>query len=63
VVSLADFFCNLKNVTALGVRRSQKPPMDLFGELGLDKQQVSSVLGQLDDVLTSANLMASVQVR
>ncbi len=63
LVSLADFFCNLKNLTALGVRYSGNPPMELFFELGFEKEQVSSVLKQLDNVLTAAHLMAGVQVR
>ncbi len=63
MVALADFFCDLKGVTALGVRTTTKPPMELFAELGVRKEHIASVLEQLDELLKSANLMASVQIR
>ena len=62
-VALADFFCHLKNLTSLGVRYAHVPPMALFNELGLHKQQVWLILEQLEDVLSAADVMAFVQVR
>ncbi len=37
MVSLADYFCNLKGATALGVRTTSKPPINLFAKLGIRK--------------------------
>jgi putative nucleotidyltransferase with HDIG domain len=63
MVSLADYFCGLKGVTALGVQATEKPPMQLFATLGIRKEHVSTILDRLEEVLRSADLMASVQAR
>jgi len=57
-VTLADFFCNLKQLPALGVVNMQMPPSEVFARLGLDKPRVASIWEQLDRTLQSANLMA-----
>jgi len=63
IVTLANFFCHLKQLPALGMRNTQVPPTEHFNTLGLEKQQVWLILEQLDEVLNSADLMAFVQVR
>ena len=63
VVALANFFCHLKNLTSLGVRDMQTPPVQFFTDLGLRKEQFSLILDQLDEVLEAADVMAIVQVR
>jgi len=63
IVALANFFCHLKHLTALGVRQVQTPPVELFTGLGLAKEQFSSIVDQLDEVLVAADVMALVQVR
>jgi HD-like signal output (HDOD) protein len=60
VVALADFFCNMKNRPALGVRDMRMPPSEVFDVLHLDKQQVETIWQRLDDALESASVMALV---
>ncbi len=60
-VALADFFCNAKNVSALGVRNTVTPPSKIFSALGLQKSQVNRIWEELDDALASADIMALVQ--
>ena len=63
IVALANFFCNLKDLTSLGVRNTETPPTRLFGLIGLRKDHVALILQQLDEVLESARDMAMVQIR
>lgn len=58
VVALANFFCNAKKMTALGVADKQVPPAEVFTNLGLDRGQVTAIWEQLDEVLSAANIMA-----
>lgn len=60
VVALADFFCNVKGLTQLGVRNMQMPPPEIFAALGLSKEHVSQIWTQLDDTLKSADVMALI---
>ena len=60
-VALADFFCNAKGVSALGVRNMATPPSKVFSALGLQKSQVNQLWEQLDDALKSADVMALTQ--
>ncbi len=60
VVALANFFCNLKDVTSLGVASMQTPETEVFDTLGLTKPQVASIWDRLDEVLAAANLMAQM---
>jgi len=60
-VALADFFCNVKHVSALGVRSVCLPPAEVFSTLGLQKTQVNQIWQQLDDALKSADIMALIQ--
>ncbi len=60
-VALANFFCNVKGLTALGVPYKEVPPAEVFSALDLDKQRVTAIWEQLDDVLQSANIMALVR--
>ena len=62
VVALANFFCHLKGITSLGVRNVEMPTTRIFDALELGKQQVSQILGQLDEALCAVNMMAIVQV-
>lgn len=62
VVALADFFCNAKGVSPLGVRNMQTPPNEVFGALGLNKSLVSEIWNKLDDALKSADVMALLHV-
>lgn len=58
VVALADFFCNAKGASPLGVRNMQTPPNEVFGGLGLSKSHVSEIWSKLDEALKSADVMA-----
>ena len=58
VVALANFLCNAKKLTSLGVTDKQVPPVEVFTDLELDKRQVAAIWEQLDEVLSSANIMA-----
>lgn len=57
-VALADFFCNAKNVSALGVRNTVTPPAQLFSALGIQKAQVNQIWEGLDEALKAADVMA-----
>jgi len=59
-VALADFFCDLKGVTALGVGHTRQPPAQWFTALGLQKTQVAWIWEQLDEVLKSADIMKMI---
>lgn len=61
VVTLANFFCNVKELTSLGISDKQVPDAQVFSHLGLDKPQVTRIWEQLDAVLESANIMALVR--
>jgi len=60
-VALADFFCNAKGVSALGVRNTVTPPSKVFSALGLQKSQVNQIWEELDDALKSADVMSMTQ--
>jgi len=60
-VALANFFCNLKGVTSLGVANTTMPETEIFAELNLGKPQVAEIWNRLDEVFESANLMALMQ--
>lgn len=60
-VALADFFCNAKNVSALGVRNTAMPPSKVFAALGLQKSQVNRIWEELDEALKAADIMALIQ--
>jgi len=57
-VALADFFCSLKGVTALGVCQPSVPPAEVFHGLGLGKREVAEIWEHLDEVLQSAHFVA-----
>ncbi|MHB8902206.1 MAG: HDOD domain-containing protein [Thermoguttaceae bacterium] len=59
-IALADFFCNAKNVSALGVRNTTPPPAQLFTALGLQKAQVTRIWEGLDEALKAADVMAMI---
>ena len=60
VVALADFFCNVKGLTQMGVRNMQMPPSEVFAALGLSKQHIAQIWTRLDDTLKSADVMALI---
>jgi HD-like signal output (HDOD) protein len=60
VVALADFFCNVKGLTQLGVRNMQMPPQEIFAGLGLSKEHIAQIWGRLDETLKSADVMALI---
>lgn len=60
-VALADFFCNAKGVSPLGVRNTVMPPSQVFSALGLQKSQVNQIWEDLDKALESADVMALIQ--
>lgn len=60
-VALADFFCNAKNVSALGVRDTTMPSSEVFSALGLQKSQVSRIWEDLDNALEAADVMALIE--
>ena len=62
VVSLANFFCHMKDLPSLGVRNVSMPPVELFVELGLQRPHITMIAEQLGDVLLTADRMALVQV-
>ncbi|MBN2474508.1 MAG: HDOD domain-containing protein [Pirellulales bacterium] len=61
-VALANFFCNAKGLTSLGVANKQVPPGRVFGVLGLDKPRIGSIWEQLDETLKVADIMAMARV-
>ncbi len=61
VVALADFFCNVKGLTQLGVRNMQMPPSEIFSGLGLNKDHVSQIWARLDETLKAVDVMALIQ--
>jgi HD-like signal output (HDOD) protein len=63
VVALADILCHLKKFPPLGIRNTQMPPVQLFIDLELGKQQVALIVAELDEVLGAADVMASAQLR
>ena len=60
VVALADFFCNVKGLTQLGVRNMQMPPSEIFAALGLSKEHISQIWTKLDETLKSVDVMALI---
>jgi len=60
-VALADFFCNAKGVSPLGVRHTTTPPAEIFSALGLQKPQVARLWEELDHTLESADIMALIR--
>jgi len=60
VVALADFFCNVKQMSPLGVADVTMPDSQVFTELGLAKPAVASIWEQLDETLEAANLVTLV---
>jgi HD-like signal output (HDOD) protein len=61
VVALANFFCHAKGLSALGVSSTQMPPSRLFTRLGMQKSHVAQIWEQLDEVLTSVDVMVLAQ--
>ncbi|MHC4400149.1 MAG: HDOD domain-containing protein [Planctomycetota bacterium] len=61
VVMLADFLCHRKGRSPLGAGKLQPLPADLFDQLGLSREAMETIVGQLDDVLTQADVMAEAQ--
>ena len=61
VVALADFFCNVKGLTQLGVRNMQMPAPEIFAALGLSKEHISQIWAQLDETLKAVDVMALIQ--
>ncbi len=59
-VALANFFCNVKQVTSLGVATTEMPSEEVFYGLGLDKPDVKAIWESLDDTLAGADLMALI---
>lgn len=59
-VALADFLCNVKQLSPLGVADPRVPPADVFFGLGLDKAEVSSIWERLDEALQAADIMRLV---
>jgi len=59
-VALADFFCSVKDLTALGVANKQMPPNEVFAELGLTTSHVSQIWQRLDSAIEAADIMAMV---
>ena len=57
-VALADFFCNAKQLSALGVADATVPPAEVFAVLGLEKQHVGSLWEQLDEILKKIDIKA-----
>jgi HD-like signal output (HDOD) protein len=60
-VALANFLCNAKELTSLGVADTEMPPAEVFSGLGLDKPQVASIWERLDETLEAANIMRLVR--
>jgi HD-like signal output (HDOD) protein len=60
-VALADFFCNAKGVSPLGIRNTATPPSEVFSALGLQKSQVNRIWSELDDALKAADIMALIE--
>jgi len=58
VVALANFFCNLKGVTSLGVPNTQMLEAEVFDALDLTKPQAAAIWDRLDEVLETANVIA-----
>ena len=58
VLALANFFCNAKELSSLGVPNKQVPPTEVFARLGLDKPQIGAIWDQLDETLAAANIMS-----
>ncbi|NUQ65991.1 MAG: HDOD domain-containing protein [Pirellulales bacterium] len=61
VVSLANFFCNLKHLSSLGTPSMRMPPSRVITGLGLQKPQVAGIWEQLDDVLRTADIAELAQ--
>ena len=62
-VSLADCLCQLKGFSPLGIGNRRMPAAQLFTELGLGKEQVASIVAQLDEILEAAEEAAGFQLR
>jgi len=63
IVSVANFLCHCKGVTSLGVSQTHAPPVQVFTELGLGREDISEICARLDDILGAAADMATVQAR
>lgn len=55
-IALADFFCQLRDRSALGVPQMLAPPAAVFQSLGLDKRRVAQIWDGLDETLAAADL-------
>lgn len=62
-VALGDWLCAFKQLPSLGIVTSSPPPGELFAELGLDRDHVTAIISDLEEVLGRAHIMAQSQLR
>ncbi len=63
VVTLSDWLCDFKGRPALGTATSTPPPAELFAEMGLDRNEITAILRELDAALSRAQVLAQSQLR
>lgn len=63
IVTLSDWLCDFKGRSALGVSTSTSPPVELFGEVGFDRDETTALIGKLDETLSHAQTIARSQLR
>ena len=61
--SLSDWLCDYRQLPALGTSTSISPPIELFVDLGMDRNEITAVIGELDAALSRARIMAQSQLR
>ncbi len=61
--ALSDWLCDFRHCPALGISTSSTPPAEWFVELGMERTEVTAVIGQLDAALSRAQTMAQSHLR
>ncbi len=60
IVAVANYFASLKGLSSLGVRNIAAPTDRICASLGLNKRQLETIVGELDTVLESAQVLANI---
>ncbi len=61
--ALSDWLCDYRQRPALGTSTSSPPPVELFIELGMERTEVTAVIGELGAALSRAQTMAESHLR
>ena len=62
-VSLGNWLCEFRQLSALGMATSSAPPVEMFAALGLDRDETTAIIEELDEAIGEARAMARAQRR